>query len=98
MAYIRYPLVSFIFDTLFQRNAIKNVPSKDVKNYLLATSNFGKGMQDDTNMYVTRGKLNNASFRKKLDPIAKNIFRRQNRLELVFKDISTFDTQNPIIG
>ena len=86
------------FDTLFQRDAIKNAPSEDVRNYLLATSDFGKGMQDDIIMYVIRDRLNNASFRQKLDPIAKNIFRRQNPLELVFKDNSTFDAQNPIIG
>ena len=55
-------------------------------------------MQDDINMYVTRHRLNNASFRQKLDPISKNIFRRQNPLELVFKDILTFIAQNPIIG
>ena len=55
-------------------------------------------MQDDINMYVTRDRLNNTSFRQKLDPIAKNILRRQNPLGLVFKDISTFDAQNPIIG
>ena len=35
---------------------------------------------------------------KKLDPITKNIFRRQNPLELVFEDISTFDSENPIVG
>ena len=55
-------------------------------------------MQDDINMYVTRDRLNNSSFRQKLDPIAKNIFGRQNPLELVFKDVSTFDAQNPITG
>ena len=55
-------------------------------------------MQDEINMYATRDRLNNASFRQKLDPVAKNIFRRQNALELVFKDISSFDGQNPIIG
>ena len=49
-------------------------------------------------MYVTRDRLNNASLRQKLDPIAKNIFRRQNPLELVFKDISTVHAQNLIIG
>ena len=38
------------------------------------------------------------SFRQKLDPIAKNIFRRQNPQELVVKDIPTFDAQSPIIG
>ena len=55
-------------------------------------------MQDDINMYVLCDRLNNPSFRQKLDPIAKNVFRRQKPLELVFKDISTFDAQNPIIG
>lgn len=49
-------------------------------------------------MHVTRGRLNNASFRQKHKPIAKNIFRRQNPLKLVFKDTSTFDEQNLIIG
>ena len=49
-------------------------------------------------MHVTRGRLNNASFRRKFDPIAKKIFRRQNPLELIFKDISIFDAQNPIVG
>ena len=67
------------------------IPSEDVQKYLLATSDFAKGMQ-------TRDALNNVSFRRKLDPIAKNIFCRQNPLELVFKDISTLEAQNPIVG
>ena len=54
-------------------------------------------MQDDINLYVTRDKLNNASFRQKLDQISKNIFRCQNPLELVFEDISTFDAQNSVV-
>ena len=86
------------FDSDFQRSIIKDVPDDDVKNYLLATSNFDKGMQDDTNMYVTQERLNNASFRQKLDPISKDSFRKQNLLELVVKHVSTFDAQNPIIG
>ena len=48
--------------------------------------------------YVTRDRTNNASFGQKLDPISKNILRRQNPLELVFEDISTFDAENPIVG
>ena len=55
-------------------------------------------MQDDTNLYVTRDRLNNASFRKKPDPISKNIFQKQNPLELIFQDISTFDAQNFVVG
>ena len=55
-------------------------------------------MQNDINHYVTRDRINHASFRQKLDPISKNILRRQNPLELDFEDISTFDAENPIIG
>ena len=55
-------------------------------------------MQNDINHYVTRDRINNVSFRQKLDPISKNILRRQNPLELVFEDISTFEAENPIIG
>ena len=75
-----------------------NIPTEDVQKYLLATNDFGKGMQDDINLFVTCDRLNNANFRQKLDLIENNIFRRQNPLELVFKDISTFDAQNQIVG
>ena len=64
----------------------------------MATSDFTEDMQDNINLNLTRDRLNNASFRQTLDPIAKNVFRKQNPLELVFKDISTFDAQNPIVG
>ena len=47
---------------------------------------------------MTKDRINNASFRQKLDPISKNVLRRQNPLELVFEDISTFGSENPIIG
>ena len=87
-----------LFDTDFQQSIIKDVPNDDVKNYLLAKSDFGEGMQDDINLYVMQVRLNNASFRQKLDPMSKNISGRQNPLELVFKDISIFDAQNPIIS
>ena len=35
---------------------------------------------------------------KKLNPISKNILRRQNQLELAFQGVSTFDAENPIVG
>ena len=55
-------------------------------------------MQDDINLYATGDRLNNTCFRQKLDSISKNIFRRENPLELVFQDISAFDAQNPVVG
>ena len=75
-----------------------NIPREDVQKYILATSDFAKSIQTDINHYVTWDRINDASFRQKLDPISKNILRRQNPLELVFKDISTFDAENRIVG
>ena len=75
-----------------------NIPKDDVQKYLLATSDFAKSMETDINNYVTKDRTNDASFRQKLDPISKNILRRQNPVELVFEDISTFDADNPIVG
>ena len=68
-----------------------NIPMEDVQKYLLATSDFAKSMQTDINHYVTKDRINDASFKQKLDPIS-------NPLELVFEDISTFDAENPIVG
>ena len=79
-------------------SADTNIPKDDVQKYLLATSDFAKSMQTDINHYVTRDRINDVSFRQNLDPISKNILRRQNPLELVFEDISTFDAENPIVG
>ena len=75
-----------------------DIPKEDIQKYILATSDFAKCIQTDINHYVTRDRINNASFRQRLDPISKNILRRQNSLELVFEDISTFDVENPIVG
>ena len=58
------------------------IPSSNVQKYLLSTSDFAKGMQNNINLYVTRDRLDNASSRQKLDPIAKNTFWQQNLLEL----------------
>ena len=74
-----------------------NIPTEDVQKYILTTSNFSKGIQTEIDHYVARDRINNDSFRQKLDPISKNIVRRQNPLELVFENISTFDTENLIV-
>ena len=61
-----------------------DIPKEDVQKYILATSDFAKSIQTDINHYVTRDRINNASFRQRLDPISKNILRRQNPLERVW--------------
>ena len=70
----------------------------DAKNFLLCTSNYAQEIQSDIDLYVTRGRQNEASFRQKLDTIEKNVWRTENLLALLFKDVSNFDAQNPVIG
>ena len=84
---------NFIGSDFYSRiTADADIPREDVQ------FDFTNSIQTDINHYVTRDRINDASFRQKLDPISKNILRRQNPLELVFEDISTFDAENPIVG
>ena len=71
-----------------------NSTSANVQKCILATSDFAKGIQTDINHYVTKDRINDASFRQKLDAISKNIIRGQNPLELVFEDVLAFDAKN----
>ena len=90
---------NFVGFDFYSRIAIdSDILTEDVQKYILATSDFAKSIQTDINHYVTRDRINDGSFRQKLDLISKNILRRQNPLELVFEDISTFDAENPILG
>ena len=75
-----------------------DIPREDVQKYILATSDFAKSIQTDINHNVAQDRINNASFRQKLDPISKNILRKQNPLEVVCEDILTFDAENPVVG
>ena len=80
---------NFFGSDFYSRTAAdSDIPEEDVQKYIFATSDFAKSIHTDINHYVTRDRINDASFRQKLDPISKNILRRQNPLELVFEDIS----------
>lgn len=46
---ILFLVQNFFLKIIFESN------SKDFKNYLLATSKFGKHMQEDVNIYITQG-------------------------------------------
>ena len=70
----------------------------DTKNFLLGTSDYARSIQSDIDLYVTRGRQNQASFRRKLDPIEKNVWKSENPLALLLKDVANFDAQNPVIG
>ena len=65
--------------------------SEDVTEFLLATSDFGEEIQGELDLHVTNNRLNEASFRRRLDPIWENIIRNKNPNELLFKDVKHFD-------
>ena len=90
--------IDFSQDTDFQQEILKNTPNEDVKKYLLGMSEFGQEKQREIDLYKTNDMLNKASFRRKLDPISKNIIKNQNSIELLLKDIKHFDIQNTVIG
>ena len=68
----------------------RNSSSKDVKKSILATSEFGKEIQWEIDLYVTNNRLNEASFKCRLNPIPKNIIKNQNPIKLLFKDVKHF--------
>lgn len=55
-------------------------------------------MREDIDLYITRDRLEKARFRQKLNPIAKNVSKRQNSIKLGFKEVSTFVVQNLVTG
>ena len=85
--------IDFSGDTDFQQSIGNKTTSEDIKKFLLATSDFGNKIQGELNIYEIDEKLNSGSFRRKLDPISKNVI-----IEFLFKDLKRFDAQNPVIG
>ena len=90
--------MDFSRDTDFQQEILKDTPSKNVKKCFLATSEFGEEIQGEIVLHITNDRLNEASFKRKLDPILRNIIKNQNLIELLFKVLKHFDAQNPVIG
>ena len=53
--------------------AEKQPLTDDVKNFLLEISGYAKDIRSDIDLYVTRGRHNEATFRRKLD-LLKRVF------------------------
>ena len=70
----------------------------DLRKYLLATSSYGRNIQENINSVVTDEKFDNALVRHVLDEKSKGVFTSSNPLSFTFKDAKKFDVQNPIIG
>ena len=63
-----------------------------LQNYLLATGDISKSIQENLKSVITYGKRNDTIIRPSLDRKNKHILANPNPLQVTFKDI-----QNPII-
>ena len=78
-------------------NVIQN--RSNLKKWLLATSDYGRDLQEDLNAVVGYDeKFNNAIVRHALDRIDASVMQNPNPLNLTFRDVKNFYMQNPIIG
>ena len=62
-----------------------DIHNDDLQKYILATSDFAKSVQTDINHYVTRDRINDASFREKLDPISKKYYTKAEPYGVSFR-------------
>ena len=68
--------IDFFQDNDFQQQLVNNLLSEVVKKFLLATSDFGEEIQRELDLYVTNDRLNEASFRRRLNPISKKYYKK----------------------
>lgn len=95
----RLPNIDNIDDTKAQNEAVNLINTgADLKNFLLATSDYGESIQDNINNLVTDGEYSNAALRHVLDEKKNPIFKTANLLSVTFKNANKFDLQNPVLG
>ena len=74
------------------------VDSLALQKFLLATDLLQDSIQENMNMIVTDGGLNDASICQALDTKFPSVMKKPNPIEVMFKDKSKFNAQNPVVG
>ena len=64
----------------------------------MATDLLEDSIQENLDMIVTDNSFNNASIRQALDTKFPSVMKKTNPVEVMFKDKSKFDVQNPVVG
>ena len=97
------PYIANLQDPIMQNRVedlLKN--REDLQNYLLATEFLGKTLEDNLELAVSNGKLNEGTkvrhFSELNDPKYKYFGQNNNPLDVVYRDKAKLDVQNPIIG
>ena len=74
------------------------VDSLALQKFLLATDLLQDSTHENLDMIVTDGGFNNASIHRALDTKFPSVMKNPNPVEVMFKDKSKFDVQNPVVG
>ena len=86
-------------DPNFKNLIIDNVNNRsDFGKILLATSDYGKNIQENINAVVADGNFNQPVVHRALDQKNKGVFESPIQLSITLKVAEKFDIQNPIIG
>ena len=97
------PYLANLKDPVLQ-NKVKNLLKnrEDLQNYLQATEDLNRTIEESLELAVSHGKLNDASKVRHVserDNPTYNYFRKNDDpLDVVYKQQAKFDVQNPIIG
>ena len=81
LPYIRNEYLNF-------KNSIIDIANSrsDLRKFLLATSDYGRNIEESINSVVANGKFNQAVVRRALDQINKGVFESPIPLSVTFKD------------
>ena len=97
------PYVANLKDPILQNKVedlLKN--RSDLQDYLLATEDLGRTLDESLKLAVSHGKLNEGTKARCLselnDPKYKYFRESNNPLDVVYREKAKFDVQNPIIG
>ena len=97
------PYLAQLEDPIFQ-NKVEDLINndEDLQSYLFATEDLNRSLEDSLQLLVGHGKINDATkVRHEFERNNANLkFFQQNEnpLDVLFKEKSKFDVQNPIIG
>ena len=101
--FAHFPYLANLQDPILQNRVEDLLKNRaDLQNYLLATEDLNKTLEESLQLAVSHGKLNKETAVRHLseqnDPKYKYLKESNNPLDVVYREKAKFDIQNPIIG
>lgn len=71
-------------DSYFQRKALSEAPSEDIKNYLLVPTEYSQELQSDIDLCITRDRFKPSWFSKKIGSNSKKCHQKPEQPRACF--------------